>query len=305
MKNKKINNAFFNQLARAAKDNRYGKPEIMVDGDSPRSNCRNLIEAATTFDALFDAIPFCVVSTAGLANADLAQGWLTFFTRKFSALWSSAFGFVPSTTSFLRFWAIFCGEPFQNAFVKVVKKLIDTLRGAGIGGYAESLISAVATVIGQSFTGIPAAEQFFVYFLELAVNGDVDLMKRTIKDLCDRINRLRNMGGEAAEEGAKALFDQLAYLLEVMAGSVTLGVGYVRNLARPVYDWIVAHPGETLTIAAIIAIAAVMIWGTGGLGAPAVPEMAVAVLAIAAALGITHDFTQQDIEDMINQSQGA
>jgi hypothetical protein len=306
MKNKKINNAFFNLLAKAAKDNSYDKPQVMTDGDSPRAGCKKLIDAATTFDELFNAIPSCVVTGAYLAKSELGTGWLAYFMGKFSSIWSAAVGSVVSTGSFLQFWTIFCSKPFQDALVAVVTKLINVMRGAGIAGeYGEALIMGIAQVLGQTFTGIPSAAQFFRYFIGLAVDGDIGLMKKTIKALCDRINRSRDMGNAFAEENARHLFDQLIYLLSVVAGSISLGVGYASNLAESIYEWMIENPGQVLTIAAIVAIAAVIIWGTGGLGAPAIPQMAAAVLALAAALGITHDFTQEDIERMINESQGA
>lgn len=303
---KNTNRLFLNAIAKAAKDNSYGKPEMLADNDTTKMPCQKAIESATNFNELFDAITSCVGSNASLTKSELGTGWLAFFMNKFSSLWSSSIGQVVSTTSYLQFWTLFCSKQFQDALIAVVSKLISVMRGAGIAGqYGEALIMGIAQVLGQTFTGIPAAAQFFRYFMELAVNGDIDLMKKTIKAMCDIISRSRDMGSAFAEENARHLFDQLTYLLSSIAGGVVLGVSYARDLSKSILNWMTQNPGKALTIAAIIAIAAVMIWGTGGLGAPAVPQMAAAVLAIAAALGITHEFTQQDIERMINQSQGA
>lgn len=319
---KNTNILFLNAIVKAAKTNQYGKPEMLVDNNIPKMPCEEAIKAASNFDELFDAVPICLGAKAFIipggsraldqhANAgfDMYPRWLMAFTRKLSALWSSLIGNPIPGSSYLNFWSLFCSPAFQDAFVKIITKVINIIRGTGSFGGGQlainQFISTIAGVLASTFPGIPEAGRFFIYFMELAVDNDMNTMRNTIKALCDHISRARDMGNAFAEETAKHLVDQLIFLMGAVAGGVVLGVNYIRDISKAILNWLTAHPGETLTIAAIVALAAVIIWGTGGLGAPAVPEMAAAVLAVATALGIIHDFTQADIERMITQSQGA
>ena len=129
--------------------------------------------------------------------------------------------------------------------------------------------------------------------------------RQLLNSLCAQYAALVSLsqGSEVdLEQRAKGLYDMIIEFLGVLGGGLAVVNENAIAILNAVMDWVASNPGKTLTIAVIIAVTAALVFGTGGVATPAVPEVAAAIIAIAAALGITNDYSEDQIVEMLNQA---
>jgi hypothetical protein len=220
----------------------------------------------------------------------------------------------------IKFYLMFCSDEmkeFLNACQKAVRTL--ALMGADISNAAKIIAGAIFNVFKAIGTGgilppgltIEMLNSLFEKELTALSSGPIlnQGLETPIGKLCDKMNNIAEQLYESLDSGAvKDKADQLIRdiwgKLSTMAGVTFEVIGNVTYWSLKVLNsalaWMSSHPGTTLTFAALIAIAATVEIGSLGTATPAV---AVALLAIAAALGIdTSGWNQSKVEEALKNN---
>ena len=296
--------------------------QMEAPGAESSDPCVKKMRSATDIKALFDAFESCMglqVSETKIEmvvpNKVKADAALSFYIEvlitTFRGIIARLFGNVmggDTTRPYSLFWKLLCNAKktmhmLMTSLVKILKDF-PALGGAAV----EQMLNGFARAFAAAFhwASFPGLQQFFQYLMDPAISArDMDPSRRLFNSLCAQYAAMVGLSGsnvDELEQRAKGLYDMIIEFLGVLGGGLAVVNAKAIAVLNAVMSWIGSHPGETLTIAAIIAIAAALVFGTGGLGAPAVPEVAAAIIAIAAALGITNDYSEDQIVEMLNQA---
>ena len=297
--------------------------QMEAPGAQSSDPCVKKMRSATDIKALFDAFESCMglqvsetkVETEIQSKKVKADFLLTFYINvlitTFKNIIGRLFGNVmgwDTSLPYSLFWRLLCNakKNMHTFFTRLIRLIKDF---PALGGEAiEQILQGCGRAFAEAFSwsNIPGLKQFFDYLVDPAISAnDMEPSRQLLNSLCEQYAALVSLsqGSEVdLEQRAKGLYDMIIEFLGVLGGGLAVVNARALAILNAVMSWIGSHPGETLTIAAIIAIAAALVFGTGGLGAPAVPEVAAAIIAIAAALGITNDYSEDQIVEMLNQA---
>ena len=305
--------------------------QMEAPGSESKDPCIKKMRVAKDINSLFEAFESCLalrVSEPKIekniqADLALAAGVMTVIIDAFMGtamrIFAETFGTVIVSEAASRpwslFWELLCNQRGKDVLYSLMTCLVRMFKKFPLLGQAgrDQILNGLASCFETAFswTGMPSGmasglKQFFHYLMDPAISAmDMDPSRRLLNGLCAEyaaIIRIVGNGGEELERRSKRLYDLIVESLGVLGGGLDVVNARAIAVLNAVMSWIGSHPGETLTIAAIIAIAAALVFGTGGLGAPAVPEVAAAIIAIAAALGITNDYSEDQIAEMLNQA---
>lgn len=297
--------------------------QMEAPGAESSDPCVKRMQGAKDINALFDAFESCAavrisedkVETKVKAEIVMSlTAIITAFIKPAMRIFAEAFGTVLSSEAaanpYSLFWELLCGVNGKDVMYSLMTRLIQIIKKFPnlLNGPMQQMINGLADCFAAAFSwsNAPGLKEFFKYLLDPAISArDMDPSRKLLNSLCAEYAaavRIVGSTGEELERRAKRLYDLIVEFLGVLGGGLAVVNAKAIAVLNAVMSWIGSHPGETLTIAAIIAIAAALVFGTGGLGAPAVPEVAAAIIAIAAALGITNDYSEDQIVEMLNQA---
>jgi hypothetical protein len=222
------------------------------------------------------------------------------FLGFFKDVWNR-YGLQPANT-YKDLLKLLCDPNFRRVFFN---PLLDLFKNFGeIPLFKSGFITALANFISPGLP-ISTVVSFLNYWLNFAKQNP-EFFNSTLDGLCQDMSN-REMTEAEAKEMFDTFFDKMRQIGVLLSLNINLGVmgggaDAVAKVVKDVIKWISDNPGQTITVAVLVAIVVAAGILSGGLAAPAAASL---VLAIATALGIGGDFTQSDIEQMINSSMGA
>jgi hypothetical protein len=214
----------------------------------------------------------------------------------FKGVWSRS-GLKQALT-YKNFWELLCHPTFLSILFEPISKMMDDF--GNIPMFLEGVIRGICSIC---FSGIPIdSATKFILNLYKQYKSDKNAFDYFIKEMCGSLDQFTEETAKQIFENTVGMMKQISSLLSITISVMGDSASAVKKIVDGLVGWVLQHPGQTITIAAIIAVAAALVYGTGGLGAPAIPAVAAAVLAVAATLGISGGLQQSDIERMIRDA---
>lgn len=296
--------------------------QMEAPGAESKDPCVKKMRSATDIKALFDAFESCMglqvsetkVETEIQSKKVKADFVLTFYIdvliTTFKGIIGRLFGNVmgwDTSLPYSLFWRLLCNaknkmHTFFTSLIQLIKNF-PALGGAAI----EQILQGCGRAFAEAFSwsNIPGLKQFFDYLVDPAISAnDMEPSRQLLNSLCAQYAALVSLsqGSEVdLEQRAKGLYDMIIEFLGVLGGGLAVVNENAIAILNAIMDWVASNPGKTLTIAVMITLAAPIIFA-GGAAAGAAAAGAAAIIAIAAALGITIEFSQDEIENMLNRA---